>query len=254
MTGSIRAPRTVSRIASRTLPGRPPRVSWALGAFAALALGGLAAPARADLIVLTDGSHLKVSKYEVVGDEVKLDLLEGGRLTLSIERVDSVVADEVLARELEAEMVAPPPAFSLRFVEGQERPDTPYADPIYESARRHGLNPTLVAAVVQAESRFNARAVSKKGARGLMQLMPATGRRLGFGPAELYEPEKNLDAGARYLRQLLDRFGELDLALAAYNAGEGAVQKHGGVPPYRETRSYVQKIYAALGLLAASGT
>lgn len=243
MTGSTRA--------RKAAPRRRPSV---LAGCAFAVLGALvASAARADLVILTDGSFLKVANYQVVGDNVKVELLDGGRLTLSIERVDRVVADEVLAREEAIEKYTPPPAFSLRFVEGQERPDTPYGDPIYESARRHGLNPTLVAAVVQAESRFNARAVSKKGARGLMQLMPSTGRRLGFGPAELYEPEKNLDAGARYLRQLLDRFGELDLALAAYNAGEGAVERHGGVPPYRETRSYVQKIYAALGLLASSG-
>ena len=233
MTGSTRAPRAL---------------------LAAVVVASTCGVARADLVILTDGAHLKVASYEVEGDFVRLELADGGRMKLSIERVDRVMADEVIAREAEADRpVPPPPAFSLRFVEGQERPDTPYADPIYESARRHGLNPSLVAAVVHTESRFDARAVSKKGARGLMQVMPSTGKRLGFGPSELYEPEKNLDAGARYLRLLLDRFGELDLVLAAYNAGEGAVERHGGVPPYRETLDYVRKVYAALGLGGSGG-
>jgi soluble lytic murein transglycosylase-like protein len=182
---------------------------------------------------------------------VRLELAGGGALTLSIERIDRVIADEVLAREAELERRPPPPAFSLYYAPGQDQPDTPYGDAIYESARRYGLNPTLVAAVVEAESKFDPRAVSRKGARGLMQLMPATARRLGFQPAELHDPEKNLDAGARYLRQLVDRYGELDLALAAYNAGEGAVDRHGGVPPYRETVAYVRRVYAALGLAAS---
>ncbi len=233
MTASIRAPKVVA---------------------AAALLASLSVAARADLVILTDGAHLKVASYEVQGDFVRLELADGGRMRLSIERIDRVMADEVIEREAERDRpVPPPPAFSLRFVDGQERPDTPYGDPIYESARRHGLNPILVAAVVEAESRFNAHAVSKKGARGLMQLMPATGRRLGLGPAELYEPEKNLDAGSRYLRQLLDRFGELDLVLAAYNAGEGAVERHGGVPPYRETIDYVRKVSVALGLVVSGG-
>ncbi len=222
----------------------------------AICLGALPAAASADLLVLVDGAYLEIESYEARGDEVSVELTGGGRLTLSIERVDRFISEEVLAAE--AELVRAPipvPPFSLRFAEGQERPDTPYGDPIYESARRNGLNPSVVAAVVAAESRFDSRAVSKKGARGLMQLMPATGRRLGFHPAELFEVEKNLEAGTRYLRELADRFGDdLDLVLAAYNAGEGAIERHGGVPPYRETLAYLQKIYAVLGLAPASGT
>jgi soluble lytic murein transglycosylase-like protein len=215
-----------------------------LAAGAALA----AAPAAADLVVLTDGATIKVESYAVEGDEVVLVLPGGGRLTMSIERIDRAISDEVLAAE-EAAAATPPVAFALRFVEGQDQPDTPYGGSIYAAARRHGLNPMLLAAVAEVESRFDARAVSHRGARGLLQLMPATGRRLGVQPSELFEPEKNLDAGARYLRQLADRFeGDLALVLAAYNAGEGAVAKFGGVPPYRETVGYLTRIYALLGL------
>jgi soluble lytic murein transglycosylase-like protein len=225
-------------------------------ALAACALALLAAtPAAADLVVLVDGGTLKVSGYRVEGDLVLLELAAGGQLTLSIERIDRVVPDEVLAREPESAPAPPPAEFVLRFVEGHSQPDTPYGGSIWESARRHGLNPSLVAAVARVESRFDPRAVSQRGARGLMQLMPATGRRLGLRPAELFDPEKNLDAGARYLRELADRFGDdLSLVLAAYNAGEHAVLRWGGVPPYRETVAYLSRIYAALGLADRDGT
>jgi soluble lytic murein transglycosylase-like protein len=216
-----------------------------------------AAPARPDIVVLTDGATIKVTAYRLKGDEVVLELPGGGRMTLSIERVDRAIADEVLEAEAAeaARLAAPPPAdFSIRYVEGHDQPATPYGGSIWEAARNHGLNPRLLAAVAEAESRFDARAVSHKGARGLLQLMPATGRRLGLRPAELFDPIKNLDAGARYLRQLADRFqDDLSLMLAAYNAGEGAVERWGGVPPYRETWGYLARIYARLGIPSPAG-
>ena len=109
-------------------------------------------------------------------------------------------------------------------------------------ARQQGLDPDLLHAVIRSESNYKAKARSHAGALGLMQVMPATGRR--FGATDLYDPLQNLQAGARYLRWLADRFnGDLSLVLAAYNAGEGAVQRHGNqVPPYRETRAYVQRV------------
>ena len=234
------APFTTASILAR-------RVSEAL--VVVLGLAAVATEARAELVVLTDGAHFKVASYEVVDETMSLALLGGGRMTLALERVERVVEDEVVPRPASPPL---PAAFAFGFSEDHARPATPFAEPIYESARRHGLNPSLVAAVVRTESSFDPRAVSRKGARGLMQLMPATGRRLGVAPAELYEPEKNLDAGSRYLRQLLDRFGALELALAAYNAGEGAVERHGGVPPYRETVEYVKKVYAVLGIDGAA--
>jgi soluble lytic murein transglycosylase-like protein len=103
--------------------------------------------------------------------------------------------------------------------------------------------------VIGAESAYDARALSVKGARGLMQLMPATARRFGVTDERIHDPEVNVEAGTRYLAWLLDHFdGDLALALAAYNAGEGTVDRYQGVPPYRETRGYVQRIFHALGL------
>jgi soluble lytic murein transglycosylase-like protein len=113
-----------------------------------------------------------------------------------------------------------------------------------EAARTHGVDPRLVAAVASRESAFNVNARSSVGACGLMQLMPSTARFLGVG--DIFDPRENVLGGTRYLRTLLDTFdGDLDLTLAAYNAGPGAVQKYGGVPPYRETQAYVRGVRAA---------
>jgi len=115
---------------------------------------------------------------------------------------------------------------------------------VHEASARHSVDPALVRAVIETESSWNPAAVSRRGAVGLMQLVPGTAKRLGVDDA--MNPEHNVDGGVRYLRTLLDRYnGNLDLALAAYNAGEGAVDRHGGIPPYRETRNYVQKVTEA---------
>lgn len=115
-----------------------------------------------------------------------------------------------------------------------------YAGVARDAARRHGIPEDLFLRLVQQESNWNPTARSHKGALGLAQLMPATARALGVDPAD---PTQNLDGGARYLKQQYARFKSWRLALAAYNAGPGAVEKHGGVPPYRETRNYVKKIW-----------
>jgi soluble lytic murein transglycosylase-like protein len=114
------------------------------------------------------------------------------------------------------------------------------------AAQRHGVSEQIVSAVIRVESGFNARAVSRKGARGLMQLMPGTAAILGV--RDSFDPMSNIDGGVRHLRGLLDRYGNnLSLALAAYNAGEGAVNTHGGIPPYPETQAYVGRILSLVG-------
>jgi soluble lytic murein transglycosylase-like protein len=117
---------------------------------------------------------------------------------------------------------------------------------IRDAASRYGLSEDLVAAVIRVESAFNPRAVSPKGAQGLMQLMPATASQLGVRNA--FDVAENIDGGVRHLRALIERFGNnLSLALAAYNAGERAVLQYGGIPPYPETEGYVARILAILG-------
>ena len=121
-----------------------------------------------------------------------------------------------------------------------------FAEHVEDAAQLQQVSPDLVKAVIAVESEFDQFAVSSKGARGLMQLMPATARR--FGVSDSFDARQNIFAGTQYLRILLDQFGgDMALALAAYNAGEGAVRRYGGVPPYRETRGYVDKVQSLLG-------
>jgi soluble lytic murein transglycosylase-like protein len=110
---------------------------------------------------------------------------------------------------------------------------------IAKSAAKYDVDPALVKSVIKAESGFRSDAVSRVGAKGLMQLMPGTARSLGVDPTD---PEQNIDGGTQYLKQLIDKFGSVKLAVAAYNAGSGAVARYGGVPPYAETQRYVEKV------------
>ncbi|ARC89247.1 lytic transglycosylase domain-containing protein [Rhodovulum sp. MB263] len=132
------------------------------------------------------------------------------------------------------------PAQGMLLYSGRYRGE--FVDVAREAARKHGVPEDLFLRLVQQESGWNTRAVSHKGAIGLAQLMPETARRLGVDPTD---PRQNLEGGARYLRRQFDRFRSWRLALAAYNAGPEAVQRHGGVPPYDETRTYVRRIWGS---------
>jgi soluble lytic murein transglycosylase-like protein len=121
-----------------------------------------------------------------------------------------------------------------------------YATEIREISARYGVDPVLVESVIRAESAFNPTAVSRAGARGLMQLMPKTA--LALGVRDSFNPRENIEGGVRHLRYLLDRYpGNVALAVAAYNAGEGAVDSHRGIPPYAETQQYVQRVLSGSG-------
>ena len=191
-----------------------------LPALALLTLLGTSA--RAEIALLANGQTLKLDGHRVEEGLVVLVLKGGGEMSVPPATVQGFVPDEVL------DEVTVPPGGDLR------RAAT-------LAARRHGLDPELVIAVVSVESGFRPQAVSPKGAQGLMQLMPRTAQSLGV--VDAFDPEQNLDGGVRHLGQLLAAYnGDVERALAAYNAGEGAVHRHNGIPPYRETRAYVKKV------------
>jgi hypothetical protein len=192
-------------------------------ALVTLVVLGASASARAEIALLANGTTLKVESRRVEGGNVFLTLKGGGEVGVPAPQLVGVVPDEVI------DEIGPAPGGSdLRAL-------------AEAAARRHGLDPGLVLAVAQVESGLRPAAVSPKGAQGLMQLMPQTAASLGV--VDPLDPAQNLDGGARHLGSLLQLYdGDLTKALAAYNAGEGAVARHGGVPPYRETRNYVRSV------------
>lgn len=193
-----------------------------------VALVSLAGSARAEIALLSNGMTLKVTAWRQDGDTTYLTLKDGGEVGAPSALVRGVVPDEVVDEVLEAPVE---PGAGPRDLRGLAE----------AAARKHRLDPALVLAVVSVESAFRPDAVSPKGAQGLMQLMPGTAASLGV--RDPFDPEQNLDGGVRYLRGLVEQYGgNLIKALAAYNAGSGAVSRHGGVPPYRETREYVKRV------------
>lgn len=197
--------------------------------------------AAAELAVFTDGRVLKVADARLDGWEIVLELIDGGTLRVPAVRVDRVVADEVETRADDA--VQSDQDCPWSWADERLPEEIPYRDLITHLARQSGVHPWLLVAVVEAESAFDSSAVSRVGAAGLMQLMPAAAADQNV--RDPFDPEENLRGGTRHLRGLLDRFGSLHLALAAYNAGAATVDRYEGVPPYRETRQYVRRVVEA---------
>lgn len=210
--------------------------------FAALAVLLFALPARAEIVFFSTGRTLSIKEHRIdPADDEKLilTLRSGGEIVCEPTVIDRIVPDEVPYPEPQAEesvqvMVAVAPS----------GPPVKYGDIIDKVAAEHNVPANLVRAVIQVESAYHERARSPKGAMGLMQLMPATAKQ--FAVADPYDPAANIEGGVKYLKSLLQRL-PVALALAAYNAGEAAVQRFNGIPPYRETQDYVARILRLAG-------
>lgn len=202
------------------------------------------ADARADLVYLNTGRTLSVRAIRFDGDSAVLTLRSGGEVVCDRALIAQVLPDEVPYPEPEPEPAPVAAAVPTPPAVDELAGPVPYGDLIDRSSKTHGVDTRLVRAVIKVESGYQPRARSRKGAMGLMQLMPDTARR--YAVRRPYDPAANIDAGTRHLRSLLDRF-PLDLALAAYNAGEAAVARFQGIPPYPETRDYVSRILQLIG-------
>ena len=209
-------------------------------ATAAAALTLLAAvPASAEIVVLTNGRTLSVKGHRESGNAIVLTLRNGGEVTCAKSIIDKVLPDEVPYPQPQN------PAEPAKAQKPEPLDSAPYGEIIAALSEAHGVDPMLVRALIQVESNYQPRARSRRGAMGLMQLMPSTARE--YKVRNPFDPKANIEAGIKHLKGLIDRFG-VELALAAYNAGEGAVMKFNGVPPYRETKDYVSKILSLAGL------
>jgi hypothetical protein len=190
---------------------------------AVVALAALAPCARADYVVLQTGQRIHVMSYERLGDTMRLTVA-GGMLEIPAGALVRIDPEDTFLPVKEMKLL-----------------DVPYSNFIADSAQAQGVAPELVASVIAVESNFNPNAVSWRSARGLMQLMPQTAAR--FGVTNIFDPRQNIDAGTKYLKELLLRYnGDLALTLAAYNAGPDRVEQYKSVPPYRETRDYVRRV------------
>jgi hypothetical protein len=198
---------------------------------------GSSVPVDAKIVAFTDGRVLKAHDAYLEDESIVIELRGGGTLRVPATRVERVVADEV------DDDPAPLPDFTdCPWAWNRETlpAKMPFGRQISDAAQTAGIHPWLLVAVVRAESNFDPFAVSRAGAAGLTQLMPATASDRNV--VDVFDPEENLRAGAEYLHFLLERFESLPLALAAYNAGPTTVDRYDGVPPYRETREYVRKV------------
>jgi len=166
----------------------------------------------------------------------------GGKMIAAPQEGDVVKVQDVGKPTLIRRVLPDGAATSSAATTGSSLSGVPYADLFSQAGAKYGVSPALLAAVAKTESGFNSSAVSAAGAQGLMQFMPATAQGLGVDPTD---PASSIDGAARYLSSLTRQFGSTELALAAYNAGPGTVQRQGGIPPYGETQSFVQKVTSA---------
>jgi soluble lytic murein transglycosylase-like protein len=242
----------VQKVKPKRLSGlRKKYATWALGG--ALAIGGMGIPMKVGTM-LSDTKT--ASTAQLAGDTPEKETTRQIAADLSTaQQIASQVAGGVTAATQDvaktvaptavAEQVAEAPAKMKVVTEDVKRAffqkQVPFGSLIYNEAKKNNLPPELVAAVAHTESKFKPTARSHAGAQGLMQLVPRTGR--WMGARNLMDPTQNVQAGAKYLRYLTDRFdGNMTKAIAAYNAGEGNVQRFGGVPPFKETRNYIKRV------------
>jgi len=195
-----------------------------------------AAPSiRAEYIVLRSGQRLAVTGYQIVGDKYRLQM-KGGTAEVPVEQVLAIEPEEIFTPMTPVEV-------------SQE----PFGDLIRAAAKRYSVDADLITSVIAAESNFDPKAISRRDARGLMQLLPATAARLGV--KNIFDPQENIEAGTRYLSDLLQLYkNDLALTLAAYNAGPERVQQYGQrVPPFAETVSYIRRVQQTYQQRKSSG-
>jgi soluble lytic murein transglycosylase-like protein len=183
---------------------------------------------RAEYVVLQNGQRLVVTGYQIVGDKYRLQM-NGGFVEVPVSEVVAIEPEEVFTP-----IVVPVKPAALAA-------NSQFSQYIQSAATRFNVDADLISSVIAIESNFNPKAVSRRNARGLMQLIPGTASR--FGVQNIFDPQENINGGTQYLGELLHRYdNNLILALAAYNAGPQRVQKYGTVPPFAETQSYVRRV------------
>lgn len=231
--GCASNPRATNSVQVR-MPVPPKSVLWSIlrqtvktAAFSSLLILLVPPGLRAEYIELRSGLRLHVTGYEILGDKYRLQM-NGGWMEVAAQDVVAIEPEEVFTP-----IPAPPAA--------QTAAAPPYRELVSAAASRYGVDAELITSVIAVESNFDPKAVSRKNARGLMQLLPETAARLGV--KDIFDPQQNIDAGTRYLRELLQKYNnDLTLTLAAYNAGPDRVQQYGNVPPFAETVSYVRRV------------
>ena len=224
-----------------------------LGLFLGLGfLVSVSTAAATDVAILRNGFSIRHERRSILGSDTRLYLSDDASSYVDVPTAEIDHIEHSVAPDPEPALPAPTPpvadtpairsgSVSALAPAGRVTDPVTVENAVHDASDRYRLDPDLVNSVIRAESNFNPRAVSLKGARGLMQLMPQTASRLGVPNS--FDPQANIDGGTRYLRALLERYNfDLRKALAAYNAGPQRVEQYGGVPPYRETREYITRI------------